>query len=331
MRQVKDMGKLLIICGPTATGKTTVAVKLAKKIGGEIISADSRQVYKGMDIGTGKDLQKDFKFKLSNLKLGNNKIGYYTNGKVKIWGYDLVSPSEEFSVAQFVKFAKVVINNIYKAKNLPILVGGTGLYIKGVVDGIPTAVIPKNLSLRMSLEKKSVKELFELLSKQDPVKSASLNSSDKKNPVRLVRAIEISEWLRKGGIISKQKDQRKKEEVLFIGLSTNRKKLNSLIKKRVYKRLKKGFEKEVNSLLSSGVLWKHQSMQSLGYKQWKDVVDDHSESSDVIEDWVLEECKYAKRQMTWFKKEKRLEWFDISKFGYRKNVEKLVNSWYSSK
>ena len=143
------MNKLLVICGPTSTGKTTLAVDLAKKFNGELISADSRQVYKGMDIGTGKDLPKGAKIKLPWFQ----KYGYYELNGVKIWGYDLAAPRHEFNVAQYIKFAERLISDISKRGKTPILVGGTGLYIKAVIDGISTASIPKNNLLRKNLEK----------------------------------------------------------------------------------------------------------------------------------------------------------------------------------
>src|SRR3989338_7231362 len=161
------MNKLFVVWGPTATGKTELALNLAKKFSGVLGSADSRQGYRQMDIGTGKDKH----------KTGN------------ILGYDLVSPRDEFSVAAYVKFARRAVRQIWRQKKLPILVGGTGFYIKGVVDGIGTSSVPRNLNLRKSLEKKSAEELFEILSAEDPIKAASMNQSDSKNPRRLIRAI----------------------------------------------------------------------------------------------------------------------------------------------
>ena len=110
------MNKLLIICGPTATGKTKLALRLAKKFDGELISADSRQVYKGMDIGTGKDVPNNFKFKISNLKLKNIDIGYYTDGEIRLWGYDLIDPKDKFSVSGYAEIINKVLKNIYKRK-----------------------------------------------------------------------------------------------------------------------------------------------------------------------------------------------------------------------
>src|SRR4030066_2229730 len=139
------MKKFLVICGPTAMGKTSLALRLAKLFNGELISADSRQVYKGMDIGTGKDLPVTVKCQMSNVKCFGKRICYYKINGVRVWGYDLVEPTEEFSVAQYVGIAQEILENIYSRGKLPILVGGSGFYIKAVVDGIPTVVVPKSL------------------------------------------------------------------------------------------------------------------------------------------------------------------------------------------
>ena len=144
------MNKLLIICGPTATGKSALAVKLAKKYDGEIVSADSRQVYRNLSIGTGKDLPKTAKFKFNNNMVG----GSYEFGGINLWGLDLVDPNQEFNVTQYVRFAKAVINNLWYRNKLPILTGGTGFYIKAVINGIATAGIPNNKKLRHSLSGK---------------------------------------------------------------------------------------------------------------------------------------------------------------------------------
>lgn len=320
--------KLLVICGSTVTGKTNLGLRLAKKLEGEVISADSRQVYKGMDIGTGKDLPRNFGFRTSDLRFKGAKVGYYTDGDTRIWGYDLVSPKGSFSVAEYIRIAGKVIENIWKRGKLPILVGGTGLYIQGVVDGIPTATIPRNERLRSSLEGKGFPELFEMLAQLDPVKAASLNTSDRKNPRRLIRSIEIADAVMRG----KDKSSKKMavDDVLFIGLVAPRGKLNERIDKRVGSRLREGFEKEVSRLLKEGVSWEMQSMSSLGYRQWRDYVEGKLTKDQAIEKWRSEERKYAKRQITWFKKDKRINWFNISKSNWQRSVEKMVEKWYIS-
>ena len=323
------MKKLLIICGPTATGKTGLALHLAKEFNGELISADSKQVYKGLDIGTGKDLPKSSKFREQSPKLP----GYYEIEGVKVWGYDLVSPKKEFSVGQYIKVANKVIENIWSRKKLPILVGGTGFYIKGIVDGISTALIPKNKAVRKSLERRSIKELFNTLAQLAPIRAGSMNISDRKNPRRLVRAIEVAQWRLKSGAKAKtEKDDLGSQiPTLFIGLTGPKNFLYQRIKKRIKTRLKQGVEGEVKELLESGVSWKNQSMDSLGYKQWKGYFERKITKEKVVRKWEREECKYAKRQITWFKKDKRINWFNIKDSDWQKSVEKLVKKWYSTK
>src|SRR5690606_11756620 len=146
-----------------------------------------------MDIGTGKDIPSNFRFELSSVKYKGKRIGYYTNHQTKIWGLDIVDPNEEFSVASYLEIASEVLNDIYDREKLPILVGGTGLYINAVVDGIETANIKKDEKLREKLQKKSVEELYNILLQSNSEKAGKLNDSDRKNPRRLIRAIEIAQ------------------------------------------------------------------------------------------------------------------------------------------
>jgi tRNA dimethylallyltransferase len=319
--------KLLVICGPTSTGKTTLAIALAKKFNGELISADSRQVYKGMDIGTGKDIPSGTKIKLPWFQ----KYGYYEISGAKIWGYDLADPRHEFNVAQYIKFAERIITDIIKRGKSPILVGGTGLYMKGVVDGIPTASVPKNILLRKNIEGNTAEELFEKLAQMDSFKAGQMNASDKKNPRRLIRAIEVAMW--KINNIKREKEIKRKKndiDVLMIGLTAPEKFISERIDFRVAQRVKTGIKKEVQTLLKKHVSWKMPSMSSMGYKQWKDYFDNKKTQIEVVKNWETEEKQYVKRQMVWFKKDKRIQWFDITDTGYPKNVEKSVEKWYST-
>lgn len=328
-----DMKKLLVVCGPTSSGKTTLALSLAKKFNGELVSADSRQVYRGMDIGTGKDLPRGARLKKGFFA----KWGYYETDGIKIWGYDIADPKHEFSVGQYLRFANSVISDIQKRGKLPILVGGTGFYIKGVVDGIATAEVPKNEPLRKNLEERSATELYEKLSQLDSIKAGSLNSSDKKNPRRLIRAIEIAQWElahgKKENLLPKLQSQ---DSDLIIGLFLPKDLLEKKIKSRVLDRINAGIKDEVRKLLRNGVKWEDQSMLSLGYKEWRDFFEGAVDEDHVIAQWEMGERNYAKRQMTWFNKEtyhdgeKRINWFDITKNEYPENVENLVEKWYGS-
>lgn len=321
------MKKIIVICGPTATGKTRLAISLARKFNGEIISADSRQVYKGMDIGTGKDLPEKSKYVESELRVKNKRIGYFMVKGIKVWGYDLVSPKEEFSVSLYLKIAEKIINNIFSRKKLPILVGGTGLYIKALVTGIPTVTIPKDIRLRKLLEKKTTKELFENIAQLDSIKAANMNSSDRQNPRRLIRAIEVANWRIKHNQV-KEIETVPKNEVLEIGLKAEKEFLNERIKKRINYRLNHGMENEVQSLIAKGVSWNNQSMDSLGYRQWKGYLLGKKTKEDVVKQWFSDEKKYAKRQMTWFKKDKSIIWFDVSKSKWEFGIENKVRNWY---
>ncbi|MDP3917618.1 MAG: tRNA (adenosine(37)-N6)-dimethylallyltransferase MiaA [Candidatus Woesebacteria bacterium] len=303
--------KLLVICGPTATGKTSLGFLLAKKFNGEIVSSDSRQVYKHMDIGTGKEW----------------------DDSVKIWGYDLAEPNDNYSVSEYFKSIKLVISDIWQRNKLPIIVGGTGFYIKSLIDGIATVDIPKNENLRISLEKLDINELFNKLADLDGAKAASLNSSDKRNSRRLVRAIEIAVWNTHHGTQKQIVEKRKKVldknvDLLMVGLSASHPRILNNIKDRVDKRINEGFVLEVENLLKIGVSWKHQSMKSLGYKESEAFFKEGLTYEEFISQWINNEMKYAKRQMTWFKKDKRINWFDINDINFHQNMVNLISKWY---
>ena len=336
------MKKLLVIVGPTAIGKTSLAIALAKKFNGEVISADSRQVYKGMDIGTGKDLSRNSKFQResrllfpnSKLEFRNLGLGFYTVSGVRIWGYDLVEPKKDFSVAQYIKIVRVIIDDIFARGKLVILTGGTGLYIKALIDGIETVSIPPNPKLRKSLSEKTRDELFDTLAHIDPIKAASLNSSDRKNPRRLIRAIEIAlqnSTAKRVILTPKLQKSKLDANTLFIGLTAPKEFLFNNIEKRVEERVRGGIKKEIEELLGKGVSWKDQSMSSLGYREWKSYFESNAADAEAIENWKKEENKYAKRQLTWFKRDKRIGWFDVTDAGWQRNVEFMVEKWYISR
>jgi tRNA dimethylallyltransferase len=282
--------KLLIICGPTATGKTKLAYDLAKKFNGELISADSRMVYKYMDIGTGKDVK---------------KYG-------KILGYDLADPDEEFSISQYSAFGRQKIQEIQNRKHLPILVGGSGLYIKAVTDKIDSIDVSPNETLRDNLKDKTVEQLAKLLKNSNLQKYEKMNNSDRNNPRRLIRAIEIA--------MSDEQEIKQKSnyDSLFVGLTLEKDILKERIQKRVDERIKEGMENEIK-FLKEKKFWNGAPSKTIGYKNWPD-----------IEKWKIEEVKYAKRQMTWFKKQKQINWFDVSNPNFAKDVVNLIQKWYPS-
>ncbi|OGM30286.1 tRNA (adenosine(37)-N6)-dimethylallyltransferase MiaA [Candidatus Woesebacteria bacterium RIFCSPHIGHO2_01_FULL_41_10] len=312
------MKKLLVISGPTATGKTELALALAKKLNGELISADSRQVYKGMDIGTGKDVPEDFMFIES-------EPGYYTDGKARIWGYDLVPPEANFSVSEYLDFAHQVIADIHSRSKLPILVGGTGLYVKAVIEGINTASTPRNPSLRANIDNLSVEHLYKKLEKLDSQRATLLNNSDRKNPRRLIRAIEVAKVQKNPEKISPQYD------CLKIGLNCPIEELSSRIAQRVKKRLVSGFEKEVHTLIKHGITKKLQSMQTPGYREWMQYLIGEINCEEANARWQRAERQYAKRQKTWFKKQHGFIWFSACKGDLEGQVEARVKRWYAQR
>lgn len=312
-----------MIVGPTASGKTELALDMAKSFEGELVSADSRQVYKHLDIGTGKDIP------FGKEPQVVDGFPVYKVEKIKIWGYDLVDPKEEFSVAQYVSKAKKIVENIWKRNKLPIIVGGTGFYVHALIDGVETLDIPKNEPLRHQLETMGLDELFEILAQLDATKAASLNSSDRKNKVRLVRAIEVAD-ARIRGVKHKDKIQPLIADTFMVGITADREIVNQRIKQRVEKRVKMGIVEEIEWLIENGVIWQDQSMSSLGYKQWREYFEKSKDIKLVISEWERDEQKYAKRQMTWFKRDKRINWFNTLEANYVDEVERTVQKWYSS-
>jgi tRNA dimethylallyltransferase len=332
------MKKLLVICGATATGKTSLASALAKKFAGEIVSADSRQVYVGMDVGTGKDVQGG-KWHISDLEWGMGitegtekkqkaqKIGYWEVRGVPIWMLDVVKPNQEFSVAQYVELAWTVIKDIWGRGKLPIMVGGTGFYIKAVVDGIETLGVPPDWELREKLKYYGTKILGEELKKLDPEKWEQMNESDRKNPRRLIRAIEIVQS-RSTSEAEGDTSEVKEKKTLFVGLTAPYPSLYRLIDRRVEERVKQGAEKEIRQLLSKGYSWDNSVLgTTIGYREWQ-LMENGKTKEEIIQRWKYAEHAYARRQRTWFSKDKRIIWFDITKSDWREKVEKLVANWY---
>jgi tRNA dimethylallyltransferase len=294
------MNKLVVIVGPTASGKSDLAIKLARQLDTEIISADSRQVYKGLDIGSGKVTKQEMK-----------GVPHYL--------LDVANPKRVFTVSQYQKLAQKKIKEIWAKGKTPIIVGGTGLYIRAAVDGIVFPEVPPNLKLRQELEKKSVEELFKILKKLDQERA---NNIDAKNPRRLIRAIEIATVrgkvpsLSASPIINNQ-------EVLFIGLNPTDEFLKKKIKLRLVKRLKaKGKNNliaEIKKLRKSGLSWKRLEDLGLEYRYVALFLQGKITQAEMEELIVKESWQYAKRQYTWFKQDKRVNWLYNPKLYYQQS------------
>ncbi len=323
------MKKVVIISGPTATGKTSLALKLAKQFNGELISADSRQVYKDMDIVTGKDLPNGVKFEKKHINISNLNIGTYDFGGIPVWGLDLVYPDQEFSISHFYKFIKKILNDVFHRGKLPIIVGGTGFYIKSLWQTPSTFDIPPNCSLRNSLALYSVDQLQNQLKSIDNKKFVNMNYSDKHNPRRLIRAIEVAEFnLINSNNIKKNinNEDRLKLDLLHFNLFTDISTIEKNIKQRVLFRFNNGAVNETKNILNK-YNPNLKSMSALGYKEIQSFIKKEINKMQLINLWSLHEFQYAKRQITWFKKVKNIKQINISSENYLIELKLLVQNW----
>ncbi len=266
---------LIVILGPTASGKSALAVALAQRVNGEVISADSRQVYRGMDIGSGKITKREMKGIPHHL-------------------LDVSSPRYRFTVTHYQKRALKAINDVWRRSKTPILCGGTGLYIHAVTDGIIIPEVKPNFTLRKKLEKMSVEQLFQLLKKKDSRRASII---DPHNPRRLIRALEIIDTL---GKVPQLKSKPLDAHILFIGIKKDKEELKKLITARLHTRLKKGMIQEVKNLHIKGASWKRLEDFGLEYRFIAQFLQKKITEREMIDFIIKESVQYAKRQMTWF-------------------------------
>jgi tRNA dimethylallyltransferase len=296
--------KVLVILGPTASGKTSLSVKLAKEFNGEIISADSRQVFRGLDIGTGKDLKE--------------------YGKTPYHLIDVVNPEEEFNLAKYQKLANKAIKDILSRGKLPIITGGTGLYLQAIVDGYELNKHIPDPIRRAELEKKTVLELYQILEQEKPEFASSINNSDKNNPRRLIRYIEIME----GGETPKKVSQKKTPyNFLLLGLRQDDEEMRIRIIKRIKDRLdNEDMIGEVERLLDNGTSINWLNSLGLEYRHIAWYLQDKLDYDEMVERLGLATYRFAKRQKTWFKrweKQGRI----INWIGDLKEANKIVKNW----
>lgn len=275
--------KLIVILGPTASGKTGLSIKLAKTLKGEIVSADSRQIYKHLDLGTGKVTKKEM-----------SGIPHYL--------LDIVLPSKKYSVGQYQKNAYKTINKIIKSKKIPFLVGGSAFYIYSIVDGWQFPKTKTDWKLRKELEKKSVQELLEILKKLDPKRAQTV---EQENPRRLIRAIEIATQL---GYVPELKHD-PQYDCLLIGIKRDEQELKKLIKKRLLGRIDQGMVKEVQNLYRKKILTaKRANELGLEYKWIMKFILNEITSTQMIESLNSDIWRFSRHQMNWFGKDKRIHW-----------------------
>jgi len=294
------MNKLVVILGPTSSGKSALAINLAKKFKGEIVSADSRQVYKRMNIGTGKVTKKEQK-------------------QVRHHLLDVVDPKKSFTVAEYKTLASKAIENIRKKKKLPFLVGGSPFWIYALIDDLQIPQVKPNPKLRKELAKKSTIQLFAMLKRLDPKRAQNI---DRHNPLRLIRAIEIIKAT--GQPIPEFKNQ-KTNQALIIGIKKSQAQLHKLIDQRLIERLNSGMVDEVKKLLKQKI--SHKRLQELGleYRFVSLYLQGHLDYNAMVKQLQNAIHKFSKRQMTWFKTDTRINW--ISK---EKQARNLINKYLRS-
>ena len=278
--------KLIVILGQTATGKSDLAVQIALKFNGEIISADSRQVYKGLDLGSGKITKKEICGVPHHL-------------------LNVASPKKVFNVSDYKKLADKAIADILKRGKVPIITGGTGFYIDSVVNNSILPEVQPNMSLRKKLASKSAVALFDALKKLDSKRAETI---DAQNPVRLIRAIEIATAL--GKVPTLDTEATPPYDTLFIGLEILEKKLKERIYKRIIDRIKKGMIREVQNLHTGGLSWKRMEQLGLEYRHIALHLQDKISKAEMIDGLYTDTWQYAKRQKTWFKRNKNTHWLN---------------------
>ena len=285
---------IIVICGPTASGKTALSVALAKELGGEVVSADSMQIYRRMDIGTAKPTKEEM-------------------GGVPHHMIDVADPEENYSVARYVSDAVPVVDDILARGKIPVVAGGTGLYIDNLIAGREFAPFEEDGGLRELLQTRAKTEglpvLLEELRAVDPEAAARLHPNDEK---RIIRALEV--WLSTGKTITQHNIETQaippRYHPLVIGLDfEQREHLRRRIDLRVDEMMERGLEREIRQLLADGVPAKCTAMQAIGYKEIVSAILEGRSVEEGAEEVKLRSRQYAKRQLTWFRRNPAVNWY----------------------
>lgn len=285
---------VIVICGPTASGKTGLAAALAKAIGGEVVSADSMQVYRRMDIGTAKPTPEE------TLGVPHHMI-------------DVAEPTENYSVARYVEDAIPIVDDILSRGKVPVIAGGTGLYIDNLIAGRQFAPFEASGELRQQLEaevrEKGLPALRERLQAADPEAAVRIHPNDEK---RTIRAMEV--YLSTGSTISAHNAESRRQPnrytPLTIGLNfKDRAHLRARIQKRVDVMMDRGLEREVQQLLADGLSPACTAMQAIGYKEMAAALLEGRPAAEAAEEIKLRSCQYAKRQLSWFRRNPDTHWY----------------------
>jgi len=291
--------RVIVIVGPTCSGKTSLGIKLSKFLNSEVISADSRQIYKFLNIGTAKPSKREMQ-------------------GIKHHLIDILKPDEEYNASKFEKDALELIKSITEKNKIPVVVGGSGLYIKALVDGIFNTVDTDEVYRKELLKIKreiGVEKLYTMLEKIDPVTASKLLPQNWK---RVIRALEVFKITGKP-IWEFQKNYKRKEEYNFLqfGLNWPRHKLYAMIENRVDNMIKLGLIDEVKNILAIKYTKDLNSLNTVGYKEIISYLDNEIEFNEAVRLIKRNTRRYAKRQLTWFRKDTRITWFNLE------NVDRL--------
>jgi len=304
MRKKNNLPKLIVVLGPTGSGKTGLALELCKKFNGEIISADSRQIYREMDIGTAKEGE--------TARISGKTVRIVQN--IPQYMIDIAEPGRDYTVGQFKKDVEEIIDFIIKRGKIPFLVGGTGLYIDAVVENFQFPDTVGAIHESPKLKNKELSELVKMLLKKDPDAEFEV---DLKNRRRVERALEVC--LATGKPFTKQKTRgERKYNVLKLGIKQEKEELHKKINKRVKEMVEEGLLEEVEKLAKK-YGWDNEAMTGIGYREFKEYFSDPEGNADprslrkAIEQIKIDTRRYAKRQMTWFKKDKEINWVEKCK------------------
>lgn len=283
-KELEMQPRVIAVVGPTASGKSALAVEIARLVGGEVISADSRQVYTWLDIGTGKVTKSEMRGVPHHL-------------------LDVANPKRAMSVVQYERLATRAIHDILKRGKVPIVCGGTGLYIDAVLTTTSFPAVPPNAKLREELERLSPEKLFEKLKKLDPIRAKTI---DAKNPRRLIRAIEIAKAI---GSVPARAPATERYDTLYIGLTLPKDVLGARITARLLARMKRGMIAEARKLHEEGLSWKRMESLGLEYRFLAQFLQNKISKEEMLELLNIAIRQYAKRQMVWFKRNEKIRWF----------------------
>ena len=291
--------KVIAVVGPTSSGKSDLAVKIAKKYDGEVISADSRQVYVGLNLGTGKITKKEMAGVPHHL-------------------LDVVNPKKRFTVSDYKILADQAIAEIISRDRLPIICGGTGFYVDNVIDNITLPDVPVNNELRKKLAKKSSKQLFKTLEKVDSRRAAAIGEHNK---IRLIRALEIIKSL--GTIPELQSEP--KYNTLSISITVDQDTLKDKIHNRLISRIEQGMITEAKKLHAEGLSWKRMEELGLEYRYLALFLQNKISKQEMLAQLELAICQYAKRQRQWFKRNQNIHWLQPKKTIEKAEMHAVIN------